>query len=55
VLSNPAFATDKAEWDFVLIGTDMDDIARLMNEPIPHHTRDMFGRLCLSANAVCVP
>lgn len=28
VLSNPAFATEKAEWDFVLVGTDMDDVAR---------------------------
>ncbi|MGO9650710.1 ATP-binding protein [Mycobacterium sp.] len=28
VLSNSALATDKAEWDFVLVGTDMDDVAR---------------------------
>ena len=28
VLSNPAFATDKAEWDFILVGTDLDDVAR---------------------------
>jgi len=24
VLSNPAFATDKAGWDFILVGTDYD-------------------------------
>lgn len=28
VLSNPAFATEKAEWDFVLVGTDLNDVAR---------------------------
>jgi hypothetical protein len=26
VLSNAAFATDKAEWDFILVGTDYDDV-----------------------------
>jgi hypothetical protein len=28
VLSNPAFVTDKAEWDFILVGTELDDVAR---------------------------
>lgn len=28
VVSNAAFATDKAEWDFILVGTDLDDVAR---------------------------
>lgn len=26
VLKNAAFATDKAEWDFILVGTDDDDV-----------------------------
>jgi len=26
VLSNPAFATERAEWDFLLVGTDWDDV-----------------------------
>jgi histidine kinase/DNA gyrase B/HSP90-like ATPase len=28
VLSNAAFATDNAEWDFILVGTDLDSLAR---------------------------
>lgn len=28
VLSNAAFATDKAEWDFILVGRELDDVAR---------------------------
>ena len=26
VLKNPAFATEKVEWDFILVGTDYDDV-----------------------------
>lgn len=26
VLSNPAFASDRADWDFILVGTDYDDV-----------------------------
>ena len=28
VLSHAAFATDKAEWDFILVGRELDDVAR---------------------------
>jgi hypothetical protein len=37
VLSNPAFATEKAEWDFILVGTDYDDIVE--NRFIEHTPR----------------
>lgn len=34
VLKNPAFASDKASWDFILVGTDYDDLVenRFMDE-----------------------
>jgi hypothetical protein len=37
VLKNAAFATDKAEWDFILVGTDYDDV---VENRVPEDARD---------------